>query len=326
LYAAVLDRHGPPEVLDCREWREPVAGPGLALVALRAAALNRRDCLIRAGLAPTYRFDLPLILGSDGSGVRRDTGEEVVILPSIGWGPDETVSAPDFEILGGPADGTYAELVAVPEQNLFPKPAALSWEEAAALPLAALTAHRALFAVGRLTADERLVVLGAGSGVSLAAIQLGLHAGARVAVTSSSPAKLARAVELGADVGVDYRHHDWVDELLDRHGGADLVLDSVGTTWQDSVNVLKPGGRLVSCGGTGGGEVTVDVRTVYLQQKQILGTKMGSPRDFVALLKMAGEGAIRPIIDSVRPLAEVAEAHSRIESGQHFGKLVLSIG
>lgn len=320
-----MTEHGGPEVLRDVQHPDPVAVGDQVLVELRAAAVNRRDTLVRAGIGPAYRFPLPLVLGSDGAGVRRDTGAPVMILPSLDWGPSEHVAGPGFRILGGPDDGTYAELVAVPAGNVFPKPAGLSWEEAAALPLAALTAHRALFAVAGLRAGQRVVVLGVGSGVSLAAIQLAVHAGARVAVTSSSDEKLARARELGADAGVDYRAGGWAAALVEQIGLADVVLDSVGSTWAQSLSMLAPGGRLVALGGTGGGEATLDVRSLYLRQQQVLGTKMGSPRDFAALLAAVDAGAMRPVIDSVRPLADAASAHERLESGAHFGKLVLTV-
>jgi zinc-binding alcohol dehydrogenase/oxidoreductase len=326
MQAIVMEDHGGPQVLRARSPEDPIARPGEVVVELRAAAVNRRDTLVRAGIGPAYRFELPLILGSDGAGVRRDTGEPVVILPSLHWGPSETVAGPDFRILGGPDDGTYAELVVVPEVSVFPKPARLSWQEAAALPLAALTAYRALFSVAHIRPGEWVVVLGAGSGVSLAAIQLAVHAGARVAVTSSSDEKLQRAAELGADVGVSYLKDDWAAALVEATGGADVVLDSVGSTWSQSLEALAPGGRLIACGGTGGPQATLDVRALYLQQKQVLGTKMGSPKDFKGLLDLVNDGAVAPIIDSVHALAEASTAHERMESGAHFGKIVLTVG
>jgi NADPH:quinone reductase-like Zn-dependent oxidoreductase len=179
---------------------DPVPAPGEVVVELRAAALNRRDLLVAGG---TYPFPLPLIPGSDGAGVRRDTGEEVVIFPTLAWGEREEVQGPDFQILGGPRNGTYAELVVVPEANVFAKPARLSWEEAAALPLAGLTAYRALFSRGGLRVGETVLVLGAGSGVSTFAVQLAAQAGARVIVTSSSADKIERSVALGAEGGVN---------------------------------------------------------------------------------------------------------------------------
>lgn len=305
---------------------DPEPRPGEVVVELRAAALNRRDLLVRRGV---YPFPLPLVPGSDGAGVRRDTGEEVVILPSLHWGDGEDAPTDRFEILGGPSAGTYAELVAVPEENAVPKPAGLSWPEAAAFPLAGLTAFRALFSRGGLRAGETVLVLGAGSGVSTFTVQLAAQAGARVLVTSSSEEKLERARGLGAETGVLYTDEGWPDRVreLTGGGGVDLVLDSVGSTWQQSVTCLRKGGRCVVFGATGGGApVELDVRPFYLSWKSLLGTTMGSPRDFAGLLEALGRGGVTPVVDSVRPLAETEAAHARLEGGDHFGKLVLDIG
>ena len=241
---------------------DPEPGPGQVVVELKAAALNRRDLLVREGV---YPYPLPLVLGSDGAGVRRDTGAEVVINPGVHWGPSEEASGPEFEILGGPDHGTFAELVAVPAENLFPKPARLSWEEAAALPLAGVTAYRALFGRARLRNGERVLVLGAGSGVSSFAVQLAVQGGAEVLVTSSSDEKLARARELGATAGVNYGTEDWVAWAKDR-GGVDVVIDSVGSTWPQSLECLRPGGRCVVFGATGGTDVQLPVRPFYFAQ------------------------------------------------------------
>jgi zinc-binding alcohol dehydrogenase/oxidoreductase len=300
---------------------DPVAGPGEVIVELKAAAVNRRDLLVRNPPGPAYEFPKPLIPGSDGAGIRRDTGEEVVIYPGLHWGPREDAAGPDWEILGGPANGTYAELVAVPEQNVYRKPPRFSWEESAAFPLAALTAYRALFAVGRLQADETVLVLGAGSGVSTFAVQLAAQEGARVLVTSSSEAKIERAKELGAEGGVLYTEEGWAEAV----GPVDLVLDSVGSTWADSARALRRGGRVVAFGGTGGPEVTMDVRAIYLSWKSVLSSTMGSPRDFFSMIRMVNDGDWRPVIDSVRPLVEAEAAHDRMKAGEHFGKLVLSV-
>jgi NADPH:quinone reductase-like Zn-dependent oxidoreductase len=299
---------------------DPEPGHGEVVVELKTAALNRRDLLVKRGV---YPFPLPLVPGSDGAGVRRDTGEEVLIYPALDWGDREVAFGPDFEILGGPRDGTYAELVAVPAMNVFPKPARLSWEEAAALPLAGLTAYRALFARGRLVTGETVLVVGAGSGVSTFAVQLAAQAGARILVTSSSDEKIERSRALGADAGFNYATGDWVAWAKEQ-GGVDLVIDSVGSTWPQSLDCLRPGGRVVVFGATGGTEVELPVRPFYFGQWSLLGTMMGSPTDFAGLLRELELGSWRPVIDSVRPLADAAAALEELETSGQFGKLVLS--
>ncbi len=309
-------------VLRYEQAPDPRPAAGDVVVELRCAAVNRRDLLVRKGV---YPFPLPLVPGSDGAGVRRDTGEEVIILPSLRWGTGEAAPGPGFEILGGPTDGTYAELVVVPRENVLPRPARLSWDEAAALPLAGLTAYRALFSRGALRAGETVLVLGAGSGVSTFAIQLAAQAGARVLVTTSSQEKLDRAVELGAETGILYPGTDWAAatrELTDGRG-VDLVLDSTGSTWPESISAVCPGGRVVVFGATLGDQATLAVRPVYLGQISLLGTTMGSPRDFGGLLAMLEEGTWAPVVDTVLPLSEAETAHERMLSGMQFGKVVL---
>jgi NADPH:quinone reductase-like Zn-dependent oxidoreductase len=305
---------------------DPVAESGEVVVELRAAGVNRRDLLVRNPPGPAYQFPLPIIPGSDGAGIRQDTGEEVVIYPGLGWGPQDDAAGPDWRILGGPDDGTYAELVKVPVENVFPRPRRFSWQEASAFPLAALTAYRALFTIGRLRGTETVLILGAGSGVSTFAVQLAASEGARVLVTSSDEEKIGRARALGAAGGVLYTEEGWIDALRELAGGegVDLVLDSAGT-WPDSLRCLRRGGRLVVFGGTAEVSAELDVRFVYLSWLSILGTTMGSSRDFAGLLRLVEAGALRPEIDTVFPLAEAEAAQDRLKAGGHFGKVVLEI-
>jgi len=331
--AIVLKETGGPEVLQPGTADDPVAGPGEVVVELRAAALNRRDIFVRKGIAPS---PLPIILGSDGAGVIRSLGDgvrgvaegdEVIVFPSLGWGGGEAAPAPGFRILGGPDNGTYAELLKVPAENVFPRPQRLSWEESAALPLAGLTAWRALVSRAGMRPGETVLILGIGGGVATFALHIARAAGCRVIVTSSSDEKLARAAEMGADAGVNYTEGDWVAEVKERSGGGvDIVVDSVGSTWADSINSVRPGGRVVVFGGTGGGKPQLMVRPVTAGQVSLLGTTMGSARDFAGLLAAVRTQSWAPVIDSVRPLAEAADAHAREEASEHFGKLVLTIG
>jgi zinc-binding alcohol dehydrogenase/oxidoreductase len=321
MHALLVRENG---ALAYEEIDDPVPGPGEVVVEIRAAALNRRDLLVRSPPGPAYQFDLPFVAGHDGAGVRRDTGEEVVVYPAVGWG-EGNVPEPGFRFLGGPRDGTFAELVCVPAENVFPKPPRLSFEETAALPVAGLAAYRALFPVGRLEAGETALVLGAGSGVSAFAVALAAQAGARVLVTSSSEEKIERVRGLGAEGGVLYTDEEWVESIRELTGGVgvDLVLDSVGSTWPDSLRCLRRGGRLVVMGGTGGAQVELDVRFVYLNWLSILGTTLGSPRQFAEFLELVQEGGWSPVIDGVWPFAEADAAYERLR-GEHFGKLVLT--
>ena len=303
---------------------DPVAGPGEVVVELRAAALNRRDLLVRNPPSPVYDFPKPFVAGHDGAGVRRDTGEEVVVYPTVGWGSRDDVPE-GGKFIGGPLDGTFAELLSVPEENVFPKPARLSWEEAASLPVAGMTAYRALFPVGGLESGQTVLVLGAGSGVSTFAVAMAAEAGARVLVTSSSDEKIERARELGAEGGVLYTSGDWpagVRELVP--DGVDLVLDSVGTTWPESLRALRKGGRLVVFGGTGGPTVELDVRYVYLNYLSVLGTTGASPRQFGQFLETVQAGSWQPVIDSVHSLADAEAGYARLVD-DHYGKVVLSL-
>ena len=332
MQAVVLTETGGPEVLKLNEIADLVAGPGEVLVSLKAAALNRRDTYVRKGVAPS---PLPVILGSDGAGTIAAlgagvggvaVGDEVIVFPSLSWGGGEAAPGPGFRILGGPDNGTYAEQIVVPAENVFPKPAGLSWHEAAALPLAGLTAWRALISRAQVRPGERVLILGIGGGVATMALHIARAAGCRVIVTSSSDEKLARAKELGAHDGVNYTSPEWVSKVKAlAGGGVDVVIDSVGSTWPDSINCLAPGGRVVVFGGTGGAKVELMVRPVTMGQISLLGTTMGSARDFAGLLNAVAVQGWAPVIDSVRPLSEVAAAHAREEAGEHFGKLVLEI-
>jgi NADPH:quinone reductase-like Zn-dependent oxidoreductase len=327
-----MNEAGGPEVLVLETVADPEPGPGEVVVAIKAAALNRRDVFVRKGVA---KVPLPLTLGSDGAGIvhkvgagvsRISEGDEVVILPSLAWGPDQRAPGPGFRILGGPDQGTYAEQIVIPAENVYPKPGRLSWHEAAALPLAGLTAWRALMSRARVVPGETVLVIGIGGGVATFALNIAKAAGCRVVVTSSSDEKLAAAKALGADVGVNYADagDDWPAAVKEANGGGvDVVIDSVGSTWAGSIDACAPGGRVVVFGGTGGAKVELQVRPVTLGQVALLGSTMGSPAEFRQLLTAVDNQQWTPVIDSVRPLAEAAAAHEREEQGLHFGKLVL---
>lgn len=321
--AAVIDDFGDADRLRIQEVEEPSARPGWVTVRLEASGLNWHDVLVRRG---TYSSPLPHIMGADGAGVRTDTGQEVMINPSLWWGKDERAPAEGWEILGDTTPGTYAECVQVPEEAVVPKPTGLSWEQAAALPLAGLTAYRALVTRARLTSGESLLILGAGGGVSTVGVGLAAAIGAEVWVTSSRETSIRGAMDLGARGGVIYRDADWTAQarrVSPGGRGFDVVLDSVGL-WRDSLTALRPGGRLVVLGSSQAEQVQLDVRPFYFGQYDLLGTTMGSPQDLAAMLDLMGQPqTAAPPIREVLALDEIRRAHRLLESGGGFGKIVL---
>jgi zinc-binding alcohol dehydrogenase/oxidoreductase len=333
--AIVLRELGPAENLRLEEIPDPVPGPDEIVVRLKAAALNHRDAFIRQGLYAGIK--LPIVLGSDGAGEvaavgegvdRALVGRPVVIDPGTDWGPDERAQGRAYRILGLPDDGTYAEFVKVPAANVHAKPASLSFEEAAALPLAGLTAYRAVVTRAQVQPGETVVVTGAGGGVSSFAIQIAHALGARVLVTSGSDDKLTRARELGAAGGVNSRSGDWVKALgpLVGSDGSDVVVDSVGgETFARALELVRPGGRVVTYGATTGAAGKLEIRRIFWKQLTILGSTMGTARDFAAMLAFCERREVRPVVDRVFPLAEAPAAHRRMDEAGQFGKIVLKI-
>lgn len=319
--AAQLETFGDPGVLRAAELPDPVPDAGHAVVRIRAAALNWHDVLVRGG---KYGSPLPHVPGADGAGVDTETGEEVVVIPVLNWGDAEAAPAPGWEILGDHRPGTYAELVRVPRSSVAAKPRGLSWEQAAALGVVGLTTYRALFSRGRLRPGERLLVLGAGGGVATTAVSMAAAVGAAVYVTSSTDGKIERALELGAAGGVRYDDPAWPEAARALTGGFDVVLDAVGN-WAESIRTLRPGGRLVVLGASRAEQAELAVRPFFFGQYDLLGTTLGSPRDFAGLLRLMDEHNVAPpVIDRAFPLEQAAEAHSYLESGAGFGKIVLT--
>jgi zinc-binding alcohol dehydrogenase/oxidoreductase len=331
--AVVLRTLGTPEVLHVEDVPDPRPDAGEALVRLRAAALNHRDVWIRTGRYAGVT--MPVILGSDGAGEVVETGagvdpawrsREVVIDPTLDWGNDERVPSERFQILGLPRDGTYAELVKVPADSLHDRPRHLSWEQAAAMPLASVTAYRALVTRAQVTAGETLVVTGIGGGVATGALLIGRRLGASVYVTSGSDAKLEAARGHGAAGGVNHADPEWPKALITLIGRRpDVVIDGAGgETFNRALDLVKPGGRVVSYGATLGPTPTLEVRRIFWKQINVLGSTMGSRRDFAAMLRLYAD-VLRPIVDIVLPLDQAADAHRRMEEGKQFGKIVLRI-
>ncbi len=254
-------------------------------------------------------------------------GREVIINPALDWGESPRSQGGEFRILGLPDDGTFAERVRVPVSALVDKPAHLDAPHAAALPLAGLTAFRALFTRAAMQTGERVLITGVGGGGALYALQYAVAAGAKVFVTSGSDDKLRRATALGATGGVNYRHDDWDKQLKGLAGGGfDVVIDSAGGDgFLKLLDLAAPGGRIAFFGATRGNPSAFDLRRVFWKQLSILGTTMGSPDDFAAMVRYVNEKRIIPLADHVFPLAEGNAALAAMDSAEQFGKIVLTI-
>lgn len=330
--AMVLE--GVEQPLTLKEVDKPVAQPGEAVVKIKAAAFNRRDWWIQRGQYAGLKF--PIILGSDGSGMVESVGEgvdatwvgkEVIINPSLFWGENEAYFEKDFKILGLPLDGTFAEYVSVPATNLHEKPAHLSHAEAAAFPLAGLTAYRALFTKGQCQAGDKVLVTGAGGGAASFALQFALQAGAQVYVTSGSQEKIDEAIRRGATGGVNYKDEDWDQQLKDQAQAFDVIIDSaLGEGFAKLIGLAASGGRIAFFGGTAGNIPAFNGRPVFWKQLSILGTTMGSPKDFADMLNFISQHQMKPLIDEVFPLEEADTALHCMDTGSNkFGKTILTI-
>lgn len=315
------------------EVETPTAGSGEVVIRLKTAALNRRDVFIRQGLYPGIR--VPSIPGSDGAGVVAEIGDgvegfkighEVVINPGMGWGENPNFPEANFSVLGVPINGTYAQYIKVPAENVFPKPEHLTWEEAAALPLGGLTAYRAVVTKGQVQAGETAIIPGIGGGVATLALQIASALGAKVYITSSSDEKIEKALELGATGGVNYRQEDWVKQLSSLSGGADLAIDSIGgDTLKDLIKLAKPGSKIVSFGSTLGPVNHLLMPHIFFKQLTLMGTTMGNRNEFMKMLNLFNEYKLKPVVSDVFPLEKVEDAHDEMENGKHFGKIVLEI-
>jgi zinc-binding alcohol dehydrogenase/oxidoreductase len=318
--AVRLDEVGGPQHLRVEEIARPATANGEVLVRVRAAAFNRRDVFITQGLYPG--IELPRTLGSDGAGELDGKGE-VVIDPMLGWGDNPHLWAANASILGMPHDGTFAQYVSVPKANVYPKPAHLSMEEAAAIPLAGLTAYRATFTRGQLHEGETVLIPGIGGGVQTFVLLFVKAAGARAIVTSGSEDKLEHARALGADVTIDYSDPDWNKKI--KRGEVDLVVDSSGgDTLNKALGLLRPGGRAVLYGGTRL-ESTIRIFPIFWNHLDIRGTSMGSPADFRAMLEFVTKHEIRPAIDRVYAMDDAVAAAERMAAAAQFGKIVMTI-
>lgn len=340
--AAVLHEHGGRDKIQIEQVAVPQPGYGEVRIRVRACALNWLDVGIRMG--PKFgAIPLPLIGGGDIAGeidalgeavTGWSVGDAVIVYPLLTCGVcefcrrGEPTTCPQHRIIGEHVDGGLAEYVVVPAANLICKPESLSFVEAAALPVTAMTAWHMLIRIGQLQPGEWALILGAGGGVASIGIQIARYAGARVIATTSSADKAARAQALGAHAVINYREEDWLARVLEITGGrgVDLVQDNVGAaTWPLSLRALARNGRLVPCGSHSGTSFTLDIAQIYHRQLQIRGSNGGTYHDLTRALALVELGAVRPVVDTVLPLRDIREGHRLLEEGAHFGKVVIQI-
>lgn len=327
--ALVLNEVHQAPVLEARALPEPKAGE--VRIKIKAAALNHRDVYITQGLYPGIQ--LPCVLGSDASGVVDALGEgcaahwqdaEVVVNPNIQWGDAERHQSTEYHILGMPSDGTFQEYICVPQDRLAPKPTHLSFEEAAALPLAGMTAYRALFGRAQAVAGERVLISGVGGGVALFACQFALAAGCEVYVTSGSASKIEKAIALGARGGVNYKEEDWHKQLRAQAGGFDVIIDSAGGEgFAKLVDLTRMGGRVAFYGGTRG-KFTLSPQRMFWKQVSILASTMASDEEFQAMIHFVATHKLVPQCAQRFSITEAAAAFAYMDEGKQFGKIILT--
>ena len=331
--ALILRSTGGPESATLESVEAPSPAPGEVLVRIEAASLNHRELWISRGLYPG--MVLPTVLGADGAGRVAEIGEgvdpaligqDVVLYPGLNWGDDERFPSNRFGLLGMPGPGTIAEAVCVPAANVFRRPAHLSAEEAASLPVAALTAYRGLLVKAGLAPGEKVLVTGIGGGVATFALLFAKALGATVLVTSGSEETIGKAVALGAEQGFNYRDEAWGKALRAASGGIDVVFDGAPASgFPAYARSLALGARVVVYGSTGGANVAVSAPELFLKHAAVIGTAMGSPADFAAMLDFVAEHGLRPVIDRAFTLDEAPAALLHLEQGHGFGKVLVRV-
>lgn len=329
--AAVLDQNNFTQQIE--ELPIPEILPYHVLIKIKAASINHHE--LWSIKEQSKQSPALIIMGSDGAGEIVEIGlhsnpelmgQEVIINPSLDWGNDPRAFSKDYHILGFPQQGTFAEYLSIHERYIVKKPGYLSFEEAAGIPLAGLTAYRALFTKGQVRKGNKVLITGIGGGAALLALTFALHAGAEVYVSSGNEDKLNAALRLGAKGGANYKTKGWAKMLLETSGGFDLIIDSAsGPGFSDLVYLANPGARIVLYGRTAGMLPPLDPQQIFLKQLSILGTSMGNEEEFEAMVKFVSLHQIKPVIDSSYPLTDIQEAFEKMKSGDQFGKIIINV-
>jgi NADPH:quinone reductase-like Zn-dependent oxidoreductase len=339
--AVVFHEHGGAEVLRYEDVPDPVPGRDQVLIEVKATSINHLDIFLRRGL-PDMKIPLPKIIGSDAAGIVRElgadvkglsAGQRVTVNPGLTCGHCEFCAAGfgsqcvSYSIIGEHRDGAYAQFVVVPAHVVLPIPDFLSFEEAAAAPLVFTTAWSMMVGKGNIRPGEDVLILGAGAGVGTAAIQIAKMVGCRVFATASSDEKLERAKQLGADILINYKQDEFdrrIRELTNKRG-VDVVVDYIGAdTWVRSLRSTRRGGRVLTCGATTGFAPQTDLRHIFFRQIQVIGSTMGSDREFLDVMKCIFRRQLKPVVDRILPLSEARAGHQLIEKRAVFGKIVLT--
>lgn len=331
--ALYLEAADGPDSVAVKDVPTPSPKAGEVRVAIKAASLNHRELWIPRGQYPGMQ--LPATLGCDGAGLidqlgdgvtSAKVGDEVVIYPGLNWGPSRRTPAKEFGLLGMPGPGTIAEYICVPTENLAPKPAHLSFEEAAAVPLTGLTSWRALMFKGELQAGETVLIIGIGGGVATFGLAFAVAKGAHVYVTGESDEVLANAQNMGARGGLNFNDPDWRKKLMPLTGGVDVVIDGApGPSFANYIRSVNPGARVVIYGSTAGNSFQVNATDVFLKSATVLGSQVGDPQDFREMLAFVNEKKIKPVIERSFPLAEAKEALLYLQDSHKFGKVVVKV-
>ncbi len=319
--------------LSVEEFKKPIPVKDQVLIRMKYAALNHRDLWLMR--EQSHQFPNGVVLGSDGAGIIEAVGEDadplrmgskVVINPSLDWGSNPIVQGNSFRILGVPDHGTFAEYLVISEKYVFEKPEHLSFEESSAVPLAGLTAYRALFSKARLQNNEKILITGIGGGAALWVLQFAVAYQGMVYVTSGSDEKISRAKELGALGGFNYKDPEWAVKAQKETGGFDIIIDSAGgNQFSKLIELALPGGRIVNFGRTAGNITEILTRLLYWKQISIHGTTMGTENEFLSMLDFLKSESIKPVMDTTFPLSQINEAFNRMETGNQFGKIILEI-